>query len=307
MMMMMIGIKAFAGSEIAACGGGGGAKAKEAETETKPTAPGDNGQVAQAKSKVKDADSNMIAEAKAIIEEMGADNVKQPPRPGTGVGTNNLAEVAKALAVIVETAQAGGNAGISTIGAGNNGADVVRNTGGNNLRADGQNAQIQGGGQGKRMQGNGFTIFGQKFVGQQGQTMGQAVHATDGITAKEHTIRGVKAHEDAHRITAQAYGIDTGQSTVTLDGDLATSGHVELRPQLAWDSQRAKTDKNYLAAFKKQATGMVASANAPANSIAQFGSGISGLDANGYGKLSQADIDISNKWKGELAKAEAVG
>jgi hypothetical protein len=300
--MMMIGIKAFANSEIAACGGGGGAKANKSEA----TPPAESSQVTNAKSKVKDADSNMIAEAKSMIEGLGANQVKKEPRPGTGSGTNNLAEIAKALAVVVETMAPGGNAGISTIGAGSNGADVVRSAN-NGLGSDGKEAKVQAGGQAKRMQGNGFSIFGQKFVGQQGQTMGQATHSADGITAKEHTTRGVKAHEDAHRITAQAYGIDTGASTVTLDGDIATSGHVELRPQLAWDSNRAKTDANYLQAFKKQATGMVASANAPANSIAQFGSGISGLDANGYGKLSQADIDISNKWKGELAKAEAVG
>jgi hypothetical protein len=319
-MMISIG-----GRDTAFCAG-----AKAVETPQAKSNP----EVANAQSTLKSAGSNEIAQAQSALKTQGAAAATNPqvainPQatstalPGQGVGTETVAEIIRAL-IMLSQASNGGNAGITTVGGGtlNNNAPGFTNvspqvinqaaTGqAGSLANTGLQSQVQQKGGGAKMVGNGqggqFTIFGQAFAAGAGQTQGQAKHVRDGITAEEHTRRGVEAHEKAHQQVARSYGIDTGSVVLERDGDLYTGGHVELRPQLAWDANRARSDKNYLAAFRKQAEGMVASAEAPQNVIAQYGAPMSGLDSNGYGKLSDADKQISSKWRGYLAQAQQMG
>ena len=204
--MMMIGIRANAGSEIAACSGGAHAQAKK----TEDTPATESGEVKKAAKQLEGSDSNEIAQAVAMLQETGTPTSAGRALPNSGTGTAQLAELAKALSVIIYDRM--GDNGFFHVNPGQ-AYDAINQINGNQFQGvqqDGQGAQIERKGQAKQMQGNGFTIFGQKFVGNPGQTMGQGRHATDGMTAEEHTRRGVQWHEDMNRQTAQAYGIQTG-------------------------------------------------------------------------------------------------
>jgi hypothetical protein len=144
-----------------------------------------------------------------------------------------------------------------------------------------------------------FTRWNQTFYGREGQDPSTFINLA-GETAKENTIGGVKAHEDAHRLVAQKYGLSTGDSIVETNQNMAEGGHVTLQiPE--FDSKQAFLDPSYLKDFRYKSEGVVASAEAPQHVISQYGT-TAGLDSKGYGELSQADKDIAATGRANLAK-----
>jgi hypothetical protein len=80
-------------------------------------------------------------------------------------------------------------------------------------------------------------MYGQTVYGTEDTPKSQWVD-TNGNNLKDLTYYGILAHEDAHRLTANKYGIRTSESNVTPDGDVFNGGHVNL-DTVQWDPKRA--------------------------------------------------------------------
>ncbi len=165
-----------------------------------------------------------------------------------------------------------------------------------------------------------FSRWGQEFFGNADAQDEKDFVNSAGETAAENTYGGVKAHEDAHYYVAQEYGIQTGPSVVDMGGNgIAEGGHVSLQTN-EFDPNRAMTEgMSYVDSFRRSmGEGLIASAEAPQNVIARYGT-TQGLIDSGYGELSEADKNIAAKgrqnlaivdrWKssphGQLAQAQA--
>ena len=128
------------------------------------------------------------------------------------------------------------------------------------------------------------------------QDKNEAVAANGNKVGKE-THQYILAHEDAHRLTAQAHGVETGPSVVTIGSDgLPDGGHVELKTRAEFNPQLALSQgQSYIDETKRHNEGLIASAEAPASANIPFG----------YGELSQADKDIAAMGRINLAQVAA--
>jgi hypothetical protein len=128
------------------------------------------------------------------------------------------------------------------------------------------------------------------------QDKNEAVAANGNKVGKE-THQHILAHEDAHRLTAQAHGVETGPSVVTIGSDgLPDGGHVELKTKGEFNPQLALSQgQSYIDETKRHNEGLIASAEAPASANIPFG----------YGELSQADKDIAAMGRANLAQVAA--
>lgn len=165
-----------------------------------------------------------------------------------------------------------------------------------------------------------FSRWGQEFFGNADAQDEKYFVNSAGETAAENTYGGVKAHEDAHYYVAQQFGIQTGPPVVEMGGNgIADGGHVSLQTH-EFDPNRAMTEgMSYVDSFRRSmGEGLIASAEAPQNVIARYGT-TQGLIDSGYGELSEPDKNIAaqghqnlervDRWKnsphGQLAQAQA--
>ncbi len=142
-----------------------------------------------------------------------------------------------------------------------------------------------------------FSMWGQEFFfNPQTQDKNEAV-AANGNKVDLETHKHIFAHEEAHRLTAQAHGVETGPSVVTKGSDgLPDGGHVELRTNGEFNPQLALSQgQSYLDETKRHNEGLIFSAEAPASANIPFG----------YGELSQADKDIAAMGRANLAQVAA--
>ena len=142
-----------------------------------------------------------------------------------------------------------------------------------------------------------FAMWGQEFFFNP-----QFLAKTDAVDANGNKVglethKYILAHEDAHRLTAQAHGVETGPSVVTKGSDgLPDGGHVELKTKGEFNPQLALSQgQSYIDETKRHNKGLIASAEAPASANIPFG----------YGELSQADKDIAAMGRANLAQVAA--
>jgi hypothetical protein len=129
-----------------------------------------------------------------------------------------------------------------------------------------------------------------------------------GNNLRDLTYYGILAHEDAHRLTAQQYGIRTSDSVVEPEGDVFNGGHVNLET-VEFDKQRAGSEKGYLQSMEHYAKGLIDSSTRPEKDIHRFQTGqLNGvnLNANNFGELSDADKKIAARGQNVLQQVAAV-
>jgi hypothetical protein len=135
-------------------------------------------------------------------------------------------------------------------------------------------------------------MYGQTVYGTEDTPKSQWVD-TNGNNLKDLTYFGILAHEDAHRLTANEYGIRTSQSNVTPDGDVFNGGYVNL-DTVEWNPNRA-SEPGYVESMEHYGKGIVDSATRPDKDIDRFKTGnLRGvhLNANNFGELSDADKKV---------------
>jgi len=137
-----------------------------------------------------------------------------------------------------------------------------------------------------------FSMFGNTFVGEVGQSKSQ-FKASNGMTAADHSRQGVLAHENAHDSEAKAAGLSTSGPILETKDGLTVAGHVNLEvPQ--FDKRRAAVDSGYLSDFKRKSQGLVNSATAPEHA------GI-----GGYGHMSSADSHVAEVGRSNVSMANS--